>query len=510
VNEPRQPDNSKEKDTLTETAAGDDVARPEIGDKNAYRVVLPTFEGPLDLLLHLIQKHELDILDIPIGFVAQKYGEYLRMMQELSIDIASEYLVMAATLAYIKSRSLLPPDPTQADEEIADEEEEDPRLELIRRLLEYQKYKHAAEELGSRSVLGRDVFPRGIAIDASVEPAPLAPLSLFRLVDAFQDVLKRAKRVEEHQIDFERISISDRIGTINELLAKQGSLRFEELFVDDRTRAEMIVTFLALLEMTKLRMVHLRQDDSLGPIVVELRVREDDDDEHSWTAERAPGAEEPRPKFVSEFDLESERAQSAREEWDDNPEDEGEPLERTDATRDLDAGEQDAFEEELPEEEPPEEELPEEEPPEEHLGGEDISEALGESLGNEIAEPLRESVATAVASDSEEPLDEAAQDHADSSSKETSNPPDALDAPQVNEVSTPEATPHESQEPAPAGADPTADATSEAESSEAEQEPEVRVTLRSPSRPEQDAADLGVASEKQPNLDVEDADDSVG
>ncbi len=245
-------------------------------DPNAYHVQLPEFEGPLDLLLHLIQKHELDILDIPIGFIAKKYVEYLNLMDALSIDVASEYLVMAATLAHIKSKSLLPPDPNAEEDELS-EEEEDPRTELIRRLLEYQKYKQAAEQLGGRSVLGRDVFARGIPIEASTEPAPLAQLSLFKLVDAFEEVLKRAKQVEDHQIDFERISITEKIGQISELLRSRGRLEFVDLFPAEITRIEMIITFLALLEMTKLRMTFIQQDDPMGPIFVELRVTDDDD-----------------------------------------------------------------------------------------------------------------------------------------------------------------------------------------------------------------------------------------
>jgi segregation and condensation protein A len=239
-------------------------------DARAYRVTLPMFEGPLDLLLHLIQKHELDILQIPIAFVAQKYVEYIRLMEDLSIDIASEYLVMAATLAYIKSRSLLPPDPSQAVDEDNPEEEEDPRAELIRKLLEYQKYKHAADNLGQRELLGRDVFPRGFAPEHNEDEAPLAPMSLFKLMDAFEGILKRAKQVQEHQIDFEKVSISDRIGQIVDRLRAHGTLQFVQLFDGDVTRVEMVVTFLALLEMTKLRITRLAQDGPLMPITVEL------------------------------------------------------------------------------------------------------------------------------------------------------------------------------------------------------------------------------------------------
>src|SRR6187402_2010532 len=174
----------------------------------AYRVELPVFEGPLDLLLHLIQQHELDILDIPIAFITQKYVEYVTLMNDLNIDVASEYLVMAATLTHIKSKMLLPASPDDEDEE--DEIELDPRAELVRRLLEYQKYKQAAEHLGDRTILGRDIFTRGAPAPSIDGPAGLAPVGLFKLLDAFQAVLKRVKQTADHQIDVDRFSISDR------------------------------------------------------------------------------------------------------------------------------------------------------------------------------------------------------------------------------------------------------------------------------------------------------------
>jgi segregation and condensation protein A len=243
------------------------------GAPAGYQVQLPMFEGPLDLLLHLIQKHELDILNIPIAFISEKYFEYIKQMQELSIDLASEYLVMAATLVHIKSRSLLPPSPDDQDQ-LDPELEEDPRAELIRRLLAYQKYKLAAEQLGGRDVLGRDVFLRGAPMQADSEPAALVPPSLFQLMDAFRTLLERAKRLADHEIDFERISITDRIGQLSELLQSRGEVRFEDLFADQVTRADLIVTFLALLEMTRLRMTRLRQQSPLEPLFVELAIQD--------------------------------------------------------------------------------------------------------------------------------------------------------------------------------------------------------------------------------------------
>jgi segregation and condensation protein A len=240
-----------------------------------YRVALPAFEGPLDLLLHLIQKHELDILDIPIGFITEKYVEYILMMEQVNIDIASEYLVMAATLAHIKSKMLLPTPP--ADQEDAEEEQEDPRAELVRRLLEYQKYKLAAEQLGGRSVFGRDVFGRGSSETADEGPAPLASMSLFKLIDAFEAILKRVEQHQGHQIDFERISITDRINQLSDILRERPLVSFDELFSTDRTRADVIVTFLALLEMTRLKMTRITQESPYAAIYIELAVREDGD-----------------------------------------------------------------------------------------------------------------------------------------------------------------------------------------------------------------------------------------
>jgi segregation and condensation protein A len=244
------------------------------GTAGVYRVELPEFEGPLDLLLHLIREHELDVLDIPIGFIAEKFVEYITLMQELNIDIASEYLVMAATLAHIKSKMVLPASPNDQDDE--SEEELDPRADLVHRLLEYQKYKHAAEDLGTRVVLGRDVFGRSVSAPSVDGPAPLAPVSLFKLLDAFQAVLKRAKGLVDHEIDLDRFTITDRIHQLSERLAQRRRISFEELFEGQKTRAELILTFLALLEMTRLRVTRLSQDTPLGAIYVELAVSEND------------------------------------------------------------------------------------------------------------------------------------------------------------------------------------------------------------------------------------------
>ena len=244
-----------------------------------WSVTLPHFEGPLDLLLHLCQKHELDILDIPISFVTEKYLEHLALMQLIELDIAAEYLVMAATLAHIKSRMLLPAAPPDPEDGADIEDDIDPREALIRRLLEYQKYKHAGEQLAARGVAGRDVFSRGAAAqtlidgeegDRSAGLPPLAEIPLFALVDAFQRVLDRSKIRLSHDVVADRISLTDRIGELSDLLGARGRVTFDETFDGQATRFDLVITFLALLEMTRLKMTRLFQTEPLGAIYVEL------------------------------------------------------------------------------------------------------------------------------------------------------------------------------------------------------------------------------------------------
>jgi segregation and condensation protein A len=239
-------------------------------------IALPEYEGPLDLLLHLIRKHELDVLDIPISFVTEKYLAYLDMMQDLHIDLASDYLVMAATLAHIKSKMLLPPDPN-ADDDEEDGVLADPRAELVKRLLEYQKYKQLAAHLGGRDALHRDVFERGSAEPAPEGEAPLATGNVFRLFDAFEQLLERAKQTADHAVFFERVSIAARIVELTERLQEFGKLRFVALFTSTEDaademppRLELVTTFLAVLEMCKMRIIRIAQDSSLGEIWVEF------------------------------------------------------------------------------------------------------------------------------------------------------------------------------------------------------------------------------------------------
>jgi segregation and condensation protein A len=176
---------------------------------------------------------------------------------------------MAATLAYIKSRTLLPPETVGPEEEIG-EEGIDPRAELIRRLLEYQKYKQAGAELADRGTLGRDVFLRGTAAPEAEGPAPFAPPPVWNLLDAFAQVLERAKISLDHEVSFERMSITERIQQLCDRLAGRASCRFDELFEGQRTRFDLVITFMALLEMTRLKMTRIYQADALAEIFIEL------------------------------------------------------------------------------------------------------------------------------------------------------------------------------------------------------------------------------------------------
>jgi segregation and condensation protein A len=191
----------------------------------------------------------------------------------MNIDVAGEYLLLAATLIHLKTRSLLPEPPADDQEASADAEEADPRAELIRRLLEYQKYRQAADVLGQRPVLGRDVFGRGLDEQLALGPAPLAPVSVFQLLDAFQGVLDRIRKTDAHEIELDHYSISDKITQLRGVLLTHGRVSFEQLFDEQSSRAELIVTFLALLEMTRLGLTTLSQDGPLEPITIELTPR---------------------------------------------------------------------------------------------------------------------------------------------------------------------------------------------------------------------------------------------
>jgi segregation and condensation protein A len=238
---------------------------------DAFAVKLSNFEGPLDLLLHLIRKHELDIHDIPIALITAQYLEAIALMQELDLDVAGEFLVMAATLIHIKSRMLLPRiDPTQEDPD------EDPREALVRRLLEHQKFKAAAELLHERETLRSAQWTRPdgpIAEIAGEAPEPEVEVDLFSLIAAFRTVVERAKQRPKVYLPSEQIPIEDRIEQLMAKLSETEACGFEDLFADVQSRAGIVVTFLAMLEMIRLKLIRVFQSGTMGPIRVYKRAR---------------------------------------------------------------------------------------------------------------------------------------------------------------------------------------------------------------------------------------------
>ncbi|MEY2484739.1 MAG: segregation and condensation protein [Verrucomicrobiota bacterium] len=233
-----------------------------------YKVKLDVFEGPLDLLLFLIKRDEIDIYDISLERITRQYLEYLQAFKELNIDLAGEFVVMAANLIYLKSRSLLPVD-QQTPEEDADED--DPRWDLIRQLIEYKKFKEAAAELHQRAVEQERIFARPGAVDLDVAAAPLrlADVGIFQLINAFQNVIKRVEAREDLREMFdEQFTVSDKIEVILRRVAGGVRLQFSDLFASIVSRVEMVVTFLALLELIRLRQIRASQSDPLGEIEI--------------------------------------------------------------------------------------------------------------------------------------------------------------------------------------------------------------------------------------------------
>jgi segregation and condensation protein A len=239
----------------------------------AFPVKLSNFEGPLDLLLHLIRKHELDIHDIPIAVITAQYLAAIAFMQELDLDIAGEFLVMAATLIHIKSRMLLPRPETAAGVE---GEEEDPRDALVRRLLEHQKFKAAAGLLHEREQLRAAQWlrpDRAVAEIAGDDYEPELEVDLFSLMTAFQTVVQRAKLRPKVLLPPEQLSVDTRMEQLLARLSETEACGFDDLFADIDERSGLIVTFLALLEMIRLKLVRVFQSGSFGPIRVYKRSR---------------------------------------------------------------------------------------------------------------------------------------------------------------------------------------------------------------------------------------------
>jgi segregation and condensation protein A len=244
----------------------------------AYRVRLDVFEGPLDLLLHLVKKNEVDLSDLPVATITDQYLAYIDLLQQLDLDRAGEYLVMAATLLHLKSRLLLP------SEEVVDEESgEDPRAELARQLLEYQRFREAAEMLDRNSMLGRDVFTRVPLRNEAIDGQDVVrdvmdeiyDVSLGDLLDALQEVLKNAEPGIVHQVLLEQVSLRERVCLVLDLLRERTQVAFTDLFSTDISRLQILVTFLAALELVRTRIIDINQDERFGPIMLTLAVSAD-------------------------------------------------------------------------------------------------------------------------------------------------------------------------------------------------------------------------------------------
>jgi segregation and condensation protein A len=237
-----------------------------------YKVKLEVFEGPLDLLLYLIKRDEVDIYEISIERIAKQYLEYMEAFQVLNIDLAGEFIVMAANLLYIKSRTLLPKEQQMPEE---DADEDDPRWELIRQLVEYKKFKEAASQLRTREALQEKLFPRFPANSELVPSGDLlvGEVGIFDLINAFQKVLKRLenqKREEDlRQIFEENFTVSDKIEFLLRVIREGIPVRFEECFTEAASRAEIVVTFLAMLELIRLKQLRVRQENHFEEIWIE-------------------------------------------------------------------------------------------------------------------------------------------------------------------------------------------------------------------------------------------------
>jgi segregation and condensation protein A len=254
-----------------------------------YKVQLEVFEGPLDLLLYLVKKDEVDIYDIAIERITTQYLAYLEAFEVLQIELAGEFLVMAANLLYIKSRTLLPKDQQMPDEEA---EEDDPRWELIRQLIEYRKFKEAANHLRDQEELQSALFPRAVSLDPAHAPVIdenmlIGDVGIFDLINAFQRALKRLP-VEQKQgeIHEETFTVTDRINHLMRMVERGVSMKFEELFGEASSRSELVVTFLAILELIRMKQFRVRQEEQYGEIWLDRTLPSDeeltwpDDDTH--------------------------------------------------------------------------------------------------------------------------------------------------------------------------------------------------------------------------------------
>jgi segregation and condensation protein A len=262
----RQTDKTK---AVTGVALAEAPEREDEARRDSYRVKLEIFEGPLDLLLYLIKKDEIDIYDIPIAHITAQYLSYLELMQELDIAVAGDFLVMASTLIYIKSKMLLPPDPKIEGEEDLNE---DPRAELVERLLEYQKFKSASQMLYSRGEIEAACYTRGQLETDSSNPEVSA--TVFDLLRVFREILKRAEEKIEMEIARDEVTIAEKLAQIHDLLDRYDHVNVRELFEMSRSKRELIITFLAFLELVKEWKIYLVQRELFGDIFARKRTEE--------------------------------------------------------------------------------------------------------------------------------------------------------------------------------------------------------------------------------------------
>jgi segregation and condensation protein A len=255
--------NRDREDPSRAKSAGDGGESSAWPARPGVTVKLERFEGPLDLLLHLIKRDEIDIYDIPIAHITQQYLAYIDLMRSLDLEVAGEFLVMAATLMRIKARMLLP---VQTAEE---EEPDDPREELVQRLLEYRQFKEAAGTLQDREAARRRLYERGIVPELDEGgPLPLAPATLFDLLDALNRVLSRIPEKSIYAIEGEIFTIEEKIEFIQKTLDREGTIPFARLLESCRVRLEAIVTFMALLELVRLGEVSVLQSELFGAITL--------------------------------------------------------------------------------------------------------------------------------------------------------------------------------------------------------------------------------------------------
>jgi len=253
----------------------DTEEKRQMTETKDYEVRLEIFEGPLDLLLHLVRKNEVDIFDIPIAVITDQYLEYLDMMKSLNVAVAGDFLVMASTLIHIKSRMLLP--------ELQEDEEEDPRVEITRPLLEYLRLKEIAGELSEREMLDRDVFARQFSGEFKTQfkgEDTLLDVNLFQLMDAFKRIIDQRLPGIQLKFQVEKWSLKDKMSHVMDLLKTRGALFFSDLFIDDRTISEFIITFLSLLELVQMGLVRIFQTHPDADIKLEALFEEEEHEDH--------------------------------------------------------------------------------------------------------------------------------------------------------------------------------------------------------------------------------------